>query len=285
MKIVNTQRLILLTWGFALLLTLLALAKDSSANQIPAQIEHKVTDPEVIQFLPDGETNLTIYADRTSISLIDQQGRQQTLINDVGRIPDHVYDIWLDDFNFDGYTDIAIATGESIDGLAEIYTLFCWRPDLGRVAPLSGLATISNPELIATHRELRSASRTGKHWSETSYRFTHGRPYVYSKSVMLSNQIWHTSTYTEQGQKVVSLISSDGATKSAPQPIVKPIHTEQAWLYLQPLPSSKTQEYLLRNVQVTILDYHEGRLDWVLIRTHGQHPVERWTLLSNLNIG
>lgn len=265
---------------------ILCAALCGSLSLLSAYADSQHTLPtQQLPFYPDEANRLTIITDNNQIYLRHEQGKKQVLISDTRSIPEHVYDIWLADFNFDNHLDIAIAIAEDEDGINEVYQLFVWDHEQARVKPMPKLSQLSNPDLLVKQEVLKTISRSSHHWRETLYRFNQGKPYVYARIDMLSHNLWHTQVYSKEGKKLLSRIAKEGGLTAAPKPIILPIMSDQAWLYAKPLPSTKTKQFLHRNEEVTILDYHKSsnQLDWVLVRSHGKAPVESWTLLSNIN--
>ncbi len=208
-------------------------------------------------------------------------GKVHTLINNINSIPEYARDIWIEDFNFDGFKDIAITT--SIDAFShdQAYTVFSWENGLKQFITIPFKASLSNIELLSRRREIRSSYQSGDFWTEDSYRFINKTPYLYSKSELIINNVWHITIYNPQGQPVRSLVSRDGRTDRPPQPVLLTVSSNGAPLYRQPVPSSILPHQLNRGDRVTILDFKRGvgRLNWVNVRSRQLHG---WILLSNL---
>lgn len=208
-------------------------------------------------------------------------GKIHILINNINSIPEYARDIWTEDFNFDGFKDIAITT--SIDAFShdQTYTVFSWENGLKQFIPISFKASLSNIEVLPRRREIRSSYQAGDFWTEDSYRFNNKIPYLYSKSELIINNVWHTTIYNPQGQPIRSLVSNDGRTDRPPQPVLLTVSSDSTPLYSQPIPSSILSQQLSRGDRVTILDFKRGlgRLNWVNVRSRQLHG---WILLSNL---
>ena len=208
-----------------------------------------------------------------------------TLINDINKVPEYARDIWVEDFNFDGFKDIAVTT--SIDAFSndQIYTVFTWEKGLKQFIPIQFKSSLSNLEVLPRKREVRSSYQSGDFWTEDSYRFNNYIPYLYSKSELIINNVWHTTIYSIQGQPIRSLVSSDGRTDRPPQPVLLTVSSQVAPLYKSPVPSSLLPQQLNQGDTVTVLDFKRGigRLNWVNIRSnHNNHILQGWILLSNL---
>ena len=229
-------------------------------------------------------------ADKTSalITLSQNQivaklsnGKILVLMNGVNRIPEYARDIWIEDFNFDGFNDIAITTSIDAYSSDQNYTVYSWENGLKQFIPMNFRASLSNIEVLPRKQQIRSSYQSGDFWTEDSYRFNNKVPYLYSKSALILNNVWHTTIYNPQGHQIRSLVSSDGRTDSPPQPVLLTVNSTSAPLYSHPLPSSILAKQLRKGDKVTILDFKRGmgHLNWVNIRSKQLHG---WILLSNL---
>jgi len=207
------------------------------------------------------------------------------LANNINQIPAYARDIWIDDFNFDGRQDAAITTGFDPVSSDQMYTIFIWDDGLSQFFPLTFREKLTNLEIVPKHKEIRSSYQSRNFWVEDTYRFQNRQPYLYSRSRLIANDIWHTTIYNPAGQTVRSLVSRDGRVERPPYPVLLSVTSQTAPLYRQPLPSTLLPIKLNRGDVVSVLDFKNdpGHFYWVNISANiNQHVIRGWTLLSNL---
>lgn len=233
-------------------------------------------------------------ANRTqaNISIVDNNviaqlsnNKTMILVSGMNSIPKYARDIWGYDFNFDGYKDLAITT--SIDSFTndQKYTIFTWKNSLKSFAPIGFHQELSNIEVLPASREVRSSYQSGHFWTEDTYKFIAKKPYLFSKSELITTNVWHTIIYNPQGSSIRSLVSTDGRVSNPPHPVLLTVSTSIAPIYSAPIPSSILPIQLSRGDIVTVLDFKRtsGQLNWVSIQStnHQQKVVKGWVLLSN----
>lgn len=234
---------------------------------------------------PGFETTVTLKNDKI---LAITNGSSQILVENFSVLPAFAREIWLEDYNFDKQLEIAIAT--SIDPISEdqYYHIFRWNPLANRFDKMRFPSKLSNLEIIEARKELRSSYLSGKYWTEDTYRFINGKPYIYSRSDLIAIDIWHTRIFDPRGRILRSLVSEDGLTEKPPVPVISRIKVPVANLYRDPVPSTMRDQVLTADEIVTILDFSismNDSLSWVLIRTEiGNTSVQGWTLLENLDL-
>lgn len=212
-------------------------------------------------------------------------GKKLVLVNNISRIPEYARDIWAEDFNFDGIRDVAITTNLDPHTHDQIYSVFIWENGLKQFVPLNFRGGLSNIEVLANRREVRSSYQSGDYWTEDTHRFNQKQPFLYSKSQLIINNIWHTTIYSPQGSPIRSLVSNDGRVDHPPKPVLLTVSSNTAALYRHPQPTSMLPNQLNRGDRVTVLDFKQGsgRLNWVNVRAQKNNQlVQGWVLLSNL---
>ncbi len=241
-------------------------------------------DNSVILPLPNNQQVVLSFSHNQLIAKISSH-KSIVLANDIQQIPTYARDIWVDDFNFDGVQDVAATTRFDTTSSEQLYTIFIWDKGLSHFIPLNFKTRLSNLEIDPRRKEVRSSYQSGEFWVEDSYRFQHQQPYLYSKSKLITNGIWHTTIYNPAGQIVRSLVSDDGRVERPPYPVLLTVTSPQAPVYQHPLPSTRLPVQLNRGSVVTVLDFKNdpGQFYWVNITANvNQQIIHGWTLLSNL---
>lgn len=277
-KLTNWRALVVLLFVVSQSFTHSALAKSSRNNTNSSQGD------SVQQQLSPGLTATFFYSNDQLVARLSNN-KQIVLANHTHTIPAYARDIWIADFNYDGKQDIAFTSGFDSSSSDQLYTIMTWDQGLTEFIPLYFQEKLTNLEIFPERREVRSSYQSGKFWVEDTYRFQHGRPYLYSKSQLIENTIWHTIVYNPNGQIIRSLVSKDGLVERPPYPVLLSVNTPTAPIYQQPVPSTQLPLNLKQGDIVSVLDFKTGRgeLEWVNISANiDQHVVQGWTLLSNL---
>ncbi len=189
MTINTITRKSLLSYIFLLLLL---------AINLPLAAVDQQLNEEIHQYYPKKNLALDLRIQQ-QISIAYPNGKTQVLIPDRSIIPEHIHDIWIADFNFDQFNDIAIEIDDTADGLHEIYVIFIWDESYQRLLPLTQLGSISNPELNIQSQILSTSALHGKYWIENHYKFTQGKAYLAAQSTMVSFNLWHRRNFDAQG--------------------------------------------------------------------------------------
>ena len=216
-----------------------------------------------------------------------QNGKLLTLVNNVNNIPEYARDIWIQDFNFDGFQDIAVTTRVNPVSNDQNYTIFTWENRLKHFIPLHFANGLSNLEIAPHKKQVTSSYQSNDFWTEDTYRYSNKQPYLYSKSILVASDIWHTTVYSPDHRIIRSLVSNDGEVTRPPHPVLIKVRNTVP-LYQQPLPSTKLPLSLQQGNVVTIVDFKRGRgrFYWVSVRANINNAVLKgWTLLSNLVSG
>ncbi len=252
------------------------------------------SSPSISVALPDGNSITLTLADKTRANISIQgnnviaqlqNGNTLVLVDKINHIPEYARDIWVEDFNFDGFQDIAITTQINQSSHEQLYTIFSWENSLKHFIPLHFAGSLSNLEIEPRSQQIRSSYQTGDFWTEDTYRFINKQPFLYSKSVLVASNIWHTTVYNQQQHIVRSLVSDSGKVNRPPHPVLLTVRNNNVPLYQQPLPSTKLPVNLKQGNVITIIDFKRGpgQFYWVNIRANmNNQMIQGWTLLSNL---
>ncbi|CAA6808501.1 MAG: Unknown protein [uncultured Thiotrichaceae bacterium] len=234
---------------------------------------------------PGFQTSVTTQDDKV---LAITNGNAQVLVENISVIPEYAQETWVEDYNFDNHKEIAVSTSIDKVGEDELYHIFRWNPLANRFDRMNFYSKLSNLEIIEARQEIRSSYLSDKYWTEDTYRFLNGKPYLYSRSDLIAIDIWHTRVFDPSARVIRSLVSEDGLVEKPPVPVISRIKVPVANLYQAPLPSTISDRVFTEDEIVTILDFSismNDTLSWVLIRTEiGNKSVQGWTLLENLDL-
>ena len=172
--------------------------------------------------------------------------------------------VLVDDFNFDGYADIAIPDGIGYGGVNYFYVLYAFQPQTNQFAALDfpGGSELCNPELRAATRTIETDCKSGPKYDFTDYRFLNGKPYTYRSAEMVildgfnTDQylVYNVSVFNPNGKRSRSSISDDPRREEAP---LRYIPVDRAYLYDDPREDAKTSRYIIRNDAVRILEVRD----------------------------
>ncbi len=186
---------------------------------------------------------------RLGITTIDDTERGSVLVND---------------FNFDGFADIAIPDGIGYGGVNYFYVLYTFRPSSHRFERLEfpGDTELCNPELRAQTRTIETDCKSGPKYEFADYRFAHGHPYLYRSAEMVILDGFDTDQYlvyavrvfAPNGQRLQSSISDDPRLETAP---LRYVPVDRAYLYDSPREDARTDRYIVRNDAVRVLDVRD----------------------------
>jgi hypothetical protein len=189
--------------------------------------------------------------------------RVDALVPNPDEIP-HGGEVLTGDWNFDGYTDIAVPTDSGYGGVNYFYDLYTFVPSKSRFVPLEfpGGDQLCNPELRAQTRTIETDCKSGPKYESQDFRFIKGRPYTYRSAEMVilndfdSDQylVYAVSTFNPTGKLVRSSISDDPHREEAP---LRYVPVPRADLYDAPREDARTDRYIVRGDAVRILEVLE----------------------------
>lgn len=197
--------------------------------------------------------------------------------------------VLVDDFNFDGYADIAVPDGIGYYGVNYFYVLYVFSPSSNRFARLEFPGgQLCNPELRAVTRTIETDCKDGPKYDYTDYRFLNGKPYVYRSSEMVILDGFDTDQYLAYAVSVFypngrlshSSLSDDPRRESAP---LRSVPIARANLYDAPREDARTNRYIVRGDPVRILEVRDvDSQQWLRIayqsRTLGR--IIKWVTFS-----
>lgn len=195
-------------------------------------------------------------------------------------------DIIRQDFNFDGYKDIAITN--YLGMVNNIFYVFLY--DHVKTAfkevtiadskePTSACEDLYNLSVRLDDLSLVSSCRSGPVWYYDTYRYNaQGELWLYKtteyqiQNAEIDTFPLYEHTFNQKGEKLDTVaIDFDG------KKILWPVTSEKAFLYSSPEKTSKTKAYLIHNDKVEILEQKD---DWIKIRFASRKgPLVRWLYL------
>lgn len=197
-------------------------------------------------------------------------------------------DVIIQDFNFDGYKDIAITN--YLGMVNNIFYVFLY--DHVNAAfkelkiadsktPTSACGDLYNLVVQLDSLSLVSSCRSGPVWYYDTYRYNaQDELWLYKTTeYQIQNSEVDTfplyeHTFNQRGEKLDTVaIDFDG------KKILWPVTSEKVFLYSSPEKISKTKAYLIHNDQVEIIEQKD---DWVKIRFASRKgPLVRWLYLPD----
>jgi hypothetical protein len=242
--------------GISLGITVAAPAPSSFSLEKPFTANINLTKRETAQLHLDLdkkqlEVRVRGKTQRLEITTMDDTERGSVLVND---------------FNFDGYADIAIPDGIGYGGVNYFYVLYTFQPSSNHFVPVnfpgdSG-GTLCNPELRVATRTIETDCKNGPRYDYTDYRFLNGKPYIYRSAAMVILDAFDTdhylvyavSVFNTNGKPLRSSISDDPRLETAP---LRYVPVDRAYLYTIPREDARTDRYIVRNDAVRVLDVRD----------------------------
>lgn len=244
-----------------------------------------------VTFSPIPSVKVVISQSKNAVSAQLPGGKTQALgaMPDVPEGSQKIDGLLLqDDFNFDGQGDVAMLDGVGYGGVNLFYRLYLWDKAAGKFQEYQD--TISNPTLTRETKTLSTGQRSGPRWYTTDYRFSNGKPYVWSEGAMVGAEsgLYFVKLYNSAGKIIKKVVAEtedasdvDAKTASA----TRKVAVDKAVLYTKPDAAAKLNMYLVKGDEVTLLDYKENDdgSEWFLIRFKGKKPLERWVEWGAIN--
>jgi hypothetical protein len=191
----------------------------------------------------------------------------------------------LDDFNFDGFTDIGIPTGIGYGGVNYFYEFYTFEHSSKtfKIMLNPDGNEWCNPQLEAKTKTIFTSCKSGPMWYGANYRFYRAQPYLYQSGEMAflegfgddkdnDNLLWKVVSYNHNKQVLTSRCF-EYETMQTP---VRRIPKAKVFLYKQPRESAMTKNYIVQNDVISILElkdsdsgqwlyivYHSRKLGWI----------------------
>ena len=196
----------------------------------------------------------------------------------------------VSDFNFDGWTDIAVPNSIGYGGVNYFYDLYTFQTSKSKFVPLEfpGEAGLCNPVIGRATRTLETSCKSGPRYYYTDYRFARDKPYVHRSAEMVvlnafdSDQylVYAVTTFNSSGKSLRSSISDDPHSEVAP---LRYLPVPKAMLYSAPRASAITRNYIVRNDAIRILSVFDGEAgQWLRIAYQSRKlgRIVRWIFLE-----
>jgi hypothetical protein len=200
--------------------------------------------------------------------------------------------VLVDDFNFDGFTDVGIPTGIGYGGVNYFYDFYTF--DL-----LSKTFKVlfnpqgedwCNPQLEVKTKTIFTSCKSGPMWFGANYQFYQAKPYLYQSGEMaflegvfidknLDNLLWKVVTYNHNKQVLNSRCYEYGTMQTP----MRRISQAKVFLYHHPRESAITKNYIIKNDLVSILDLKDSDSgQWLKIAYQSRKLgwIKRWVRLG-----
>jgi hypothetical protein len=207
--------------------------------------------------------------------LVQVEGKTQALL--VGVLSENLEaggQILAQDFNYDGWLDLALPMSVGYGGVNRFYDLYTYSPlekeFVLRMAPSSSGPQFCNPQLRSAEAMLTTTCKSGPAYSYADYKFDGGRPYLYRTSEMVllngftadEQLVYRVQFYDAKGQPKSSLITSD---TQGGKPIVLTIPQPKVFLHTAPHMRTRTSTYLIVGDKVEVLEVNPGTPQWLKV--------------------
>ncbi len=201
-------------------------------------------------------------------------------------------DVRVDDFNFDGYADIAVTNGSGYGGVNYFYTLYTYQPKISTFVAVSFPGyeggSLCNPVLRPALRQIEANCKSGPKYYLETFKLFAGRFYRAESGEMIlldgfqQNEfvIYQILEYAPNGQTTGASLRDISAEPGAP---LRYLPVAKAYLYTAPNTASKTQSYLVRGDAIRLIEVRQvGERQWLrvayLSRKLGR--IVRWLWLT-----
>jgi hypothetical protein len=201
--------------------------------------------------------------------------------------------VLVDDFNFDGFTDLAIPTGEGYGGVNYFYDVYAYQPAQRRFQRLevkndgSG-DFLCNPRLEALTRTIWTDCKSGPKWFGSDYRFSNGKPYLWRSAEMMmldgfpeDSFLYYALEYRGAAGQVTRKSMSE--TPHAEDSVIRYVPIPKTYLYTAPSSASRTKNYIIKNDAMRILEVRNSDAGQWLRIAYGSRKlgrIVRWVNLS-----
>ncbi len=237
-----------------------------------------------IQVMPGNSARLVLEGGALSISL--QDGKTQDLFSGMVK-EERLFGQWglhFDDFNMDGYQDFAVDISYGYGGVNVFSDIYTFNANTGRFEKI--LEEVSNIQADPSTKTLRTSMKSGPRYISENYRFTNGKPYKYSKQLVMFNGLDLVTIFDEPGNAIRKLVvdpADNEAGSGEFQPAVRKVLTKRAWLYKSANDNAKTRSYLIEGDEVEIHDAAGDQYEWLKIHFKAKKKtIIRWMKAENL---
>ena len=200
-------------------------------------------------------------------------------------------EILAQDFNFDGWVDLAIPMAVGYAGVNYFYDLYTYSPQAAefvlRKAPSSEGPQFCNPQLRTSERMLTTTCKSGPSYAYADYKFDQGRPYLYRTSEVVvllgfpedQQLAYRVQLYDAKGQPQTTTITGD--TRDG-KPIVRSIPLAKVFLHNAAHVRTRTEMYLVKGDKVEVLEVNPGAPQWLKVAYQSAKlgRIVKWIMLE-----
>ncbi len=174
----------------------------------------------------------------------------------------------IDDYNFDGYNDIAIAHAVGYGGVNVFRNYYFYDPRKRTFRNV--LSNVNNLEIDG--KTLTTQVRSGPGYYTLVYRIKDSGPYLSRRSEWLGGVLEMTEEFDNHGQR----------TGRHFKPSILEVAADRAYLHDAPDEKSKTAGYILKGERVRVTGIDRS-LRWTEVEyRHPKRTYRKWIQLENL---
>lgn len=263
---------------------LMSCCSQAFANENPLIFKSTDTTFEEIRINQDTHIKLHFKAGQVSVEYANGKSAVLEAIED---FMNDEAQIFINDFNFDGTSDIAVAVSYGYMGVNVFTNLYLYDTKSKTYKP--SLKQISNPRPLLKTKELRTSMKSGPWHYTTLYRYHQGKAYKYRAWQEPPTEIglFQHEFFDPQGKLVKRLVINEADEKkdlSALQPATRKVTAKKAFLYDKAGAEAPTKMYLVAGDEVALLeikmvDYNH----WYRVRYQGKKTINKWLSHTSLN--
>jgi hypothetical protein len=252
-------------------LAALSLLASSSAFAEPMNPKEHAEFP--VKFKVDSDKEIGIFLEANELLMYSDHFNTQHL----GELPskeEHEFTEALalqDDFNFDGYQDIAFFEASGYGGVNQFYRLMLWDHKASEFKPFK--TTIGLPSLDKEKQTLVSAQRSGPRWYSTRFHFKDGKLVQRDEEAMIDGELTNVEIYDGNDKLIKTLITDKDNYNLDTPTATRKIRLEKAWLYGDADFNTKTKMYVIKGDEVELLDFKN---EMFFVRYKGRRVIEKW---------
>lgn len=225
-----------------------------------------------IAFNLAGSQAAELHIENNKLSVRLEPGATQVLVENIEPLHGEFL-VQIDDFNFDGWRDIAVLESYGYGGVNLFSAIYAYDAEK---SSFRHLLTESNIRADDDVRELHADQRSGPRYYTSKYRFQAGSPYLYRQVVQIGSELEKNTIYDAHGGILQTIIADQGLPLDELIPARRQVLSERAYLYREPDEHSKTRAYVIRGDEVELLNSAGDWDQWLLIRYRGKSVIERW---------
>jgi len=175
----------------------------------------------------------------------------------------------LEDYNFDGFIDIAVLVDIGLMGVNIFYDYYLYDQDKKKY--IKSISNISNLRVNKENRELISSMKLKNSYLTTVYKIINFTPYLAMKR----------EAFMQNGLEKIQIFDENGILqKKSIIPKYDKVKSEKAYFYKTPN-GAKTKRYIIKNDRVKLLDI-DMKNKMVFIEFKGKKNFLQWIKLETI---